>query len=88
MLGVLEMDVQTCIDRYLAMAPKIFPKEGFVSGSKVGRFFKGMKGDARFNEVALEECIKTLVVVKFGNLGADTALGNKSAGSDSPGCRT
>ena len=88
MLGVLEMDVQTCINEYLDMAPEIFPKEGFVSRSKVGKFVKGMKGDARFNEEALEKCIKKLVAVKFGKLGENTALGNNSAGAEPPGCHT
>lgn len=37
MLGVLKMDINQCIDAYLEMAPKIFPVEGMVSGSKLGR---------------------------------------------------
>lgn len=38
MLGVLKMDIMSCIDAYLEIAPKIYPIEGIVSGSKFGRF--------------------------------------------------
>jgi hypothetical protein len=30
MLGTFRMDIDTCIETYLEMAPKIFPKEGFL----------------------------------------------------------
>ena len=88
MLGVLEMDVKTCINEYLDMAPKIFPKEGFVSGSKVGKLVKGLKGDARFNEEALERRIKNLVTTKFSDIGEDAPLTSNSAGMVPPSCRT
>ena len=31
MLGKLRMDVDTCIEEYVAMAPQIFPVEGFIA---------------------------------------------------------
>ena len=40
MLGILRMDIQTCIGAYLQMAPKIFPIEGVIGGNVVGRSIK------------------------------------------------
>jgi hypothetical protein len=37
MLGTLRMDVDTCINGYLDMAPDICPVKGVISGSKFGR---------------------------------------------------
>lgn len=31
------MDIETCINAYLSMAPEIFPVEGMVSGSIFGK---------------------------------------------------
>ena len=55
------MDIQTCIDEYLELAPKIFPVEGLIRGSKVGKFVKGMRGRQRFKAKSLELAIKRLV---------------------------
>jgi hypothetical protein len=66
MLGVLKMDVDTCIKIYLEMAPKVFPSEGLVSRSKLGKFLKGARGTARFDSGELEKFFKALVVEKFG----------------------
>lgn len=38
------MDIQTCIDEYLELASKIFPVEGLLRGSKVGKLVKVMRG--------------------------------------------
>ena len=48
------MDINTCISKYLDMAPRIFPEEGFIAGSKVCKIFKGIKGFARFDAASLE----------------------------------
>ena len=53
MLGVLRMDIDQCIESYISMAPRIFPHEGFISGSRVGKLFKGIKGSARFDATNL-----------------------------------
>ena len=37
MLGVLRMDIETCINAYLSMAREIFPVEGMVSKSFFGK---------------------------------------------------
>lgn len=34
------MDIQSCIDEYLKIVPKIFPTEGRVSGSTFGHLVK------------------------------------------------
>jgi hypothetical protein len=66
MLGVLGMDITTCISTYLDMAPKIFPEEGFIAGSKISRLFKGIKGSARFDAANLETVVKAMVADRFG----------------------
>ena len=55
------MDIQTCIDEYLELAPKIFPVEGLIPGSKVAKFVKVMRGRQRFKAKSLELAIKRLV---------------------------
>ena len=37
MLGTLRMDIDTCINEYIDMAPEIFPVENIVSGSTLGK---------------------------------------------------
>lgn len=61
MLGVLGMDVDTCINKYLEMAPIIFPKERFLSGSTVGKVFLGVRGAARVEGALLESVVKSMV---------------------------
>jgi hypothetical protein len=76
MLGTLQMDVDTCINEYLDMAPDIFPVEGVISGSKLGKLMRVVRGSQRFDPVHLEEAIKRLVK----NHLADRA----TAGEDTP----
>jgi patatin-like phospholipase/acyl hydrolase len=54
MLGTLGMTIDECIERYLLLAPDIFPKEGFVAGSKIGKLAKGAVGSSRFPAAVLE----------------------------------
>ena len=54
MLGMLRMDIQTFIDEYLELAPKIFPVEGLIRGSKVGKLVKVMRSRQRFKAKSLE----------------------------------
>ena len=61
MLGSLRMNVDECIDAYLALAPKIFPKKGFLSDNKLSRLFKAVRGTVRFDATTLEEEVKMLV---------------------------
>ncbi len=60
------MDIQTCIDEYLRLAPEIFPVEGLVGGSRVGRFFKILRGRQRFQAEPLELATKRLVKKYLG----------------------
>ena len=61
MLGTLRMDIQTCIDEYLNMAPDIFPVEGIISGSKIGQLVTVARGRQRFKAKPLELAIRRLV---------------------------
>jgi patatin-like phospholipase/acyl hydrolase len=79
MLGTLRMSVDDAIESYLAFAPKIFPKEGFVSGSSLTKFFKGVRGTARFNATALENEMKEMVANHLKQDGDDK---NRSEGND------
>jgi hypothetical protein len=79
MLGVLKMDVDTCIQTYLEMAPKIFPSQGFVSGSTLAKLLKGVRGIARFDGSELEKFVKALVVDRLGR-GEDVLLDSDEAG--------
>ena len=67
MLGVLRMDVQTCIDEYLEMAPEIFPIEGRISGSTMGKLLKASRGHSRFDPAPLEAAVKRLVKKYIGD---------------------
>jgi hypothetical protein len=87
MLGALEMDVDTCIEKYLALAPEIFPEEGFVSGSTLGKLFKGARGTARFDGDKLEGFVKNLVSEKFQDSGPDTPFDSVQANARTSSCR-
>ncbi|MCJ1247305.1 hypothetical protein MMC30_004519 [Trapelia coarctata] len=88
MLGVLRMDVDTCISKYLEMAPQIFPTEGFVSGSKMGKLWKGIKGEARFDAGKLESYVKNLVKDHLKLVNQDVLLDfDRNAGSPAS-CKT
>ena len=82
------MDVDTCISEYLSMAPKIFPEEGFVSSSKLGKLFKGVRGKARFDAENFERVAKHLVFAAFGSHGDYVLLQSDQAEQDPPQCRT
>ena len=87
MLGVLRMDVNECIDKYLEMAPKIFPTEGFVSGSSLGKLIQGVKGAARFDAKKLESVVKKMVNEKLKS-GQDTSLDSVERPKDAGECCT
>ena len=87
MLGVLSMDVDECINKYLEMAPKIFPTEGFLSGSSLGRLIHGIKGAARFDAQNLEAIVKEMVNEKIKS-GQDTPLDSIERPEDAGDCCT
>ena len=60
------MDIQTCIDEYLKLAPEIFPIKGLIGGSKVGQFLKVVRGRQRFKAEPLDLAIKRLVKKHLG----------------------
>lgn len=90
MLGSLRMDVDTCISKYLSMAPKIFPEEGFISSSKLGKLFKGVRGKARFEAENLENAVKDMVSGAFESQeqGEDVLFQNEQSEQDPQQCRT
>ena len=69
------------------MAPKIFPGEGFVSGSTLGKLFKGVKGKARFDAENLENIVKEMVSRTLGGEG-EHVLQTEQSEQESPQCRT
>lgn len=87
MLGKLRMDVDVCITKYLELSPQIFPAQGFISGSKVGKLFKGVRGTPRFDAIALEAFVKSLVVEKLGS-GEDALLEAADEHQLVTGCKT
>ncbi len=67
MLGTLRMDIQTCIDEYLEIAPDVFPVESSIGGSTVGRLLKVARGRQRFDPKPLEAAVKRLVEKHLGD---------------------
>lgn len=61
MLGVLHMDIDSCINAYIDLAPVIFPVEGMISGSGVGKLWSAARGKRRFNPSPFEEAVKKLI---------------------------
>lgn len=67
MLGRLEMDVDTCIERYNSMCKRIFADKGIPVRLSAGgkRFSFGGKSIAikgAFDHQILEQCIKEIIV--------------------------
>lgn len=87
MLGKLRMDIDACITTYLELTPQIFPAQGFISGSKLGKLFKGVRGTPKFDAIALEAFVKALVVEKLGP-GEDALLEAADEDQLLRGCRT
>lgn len=66
MLGPLRMDLQTCINTYLKMAPEIFPIEGLMSGSKLSRIMCMLRGKNRFDPGPLESFLRRIISNQIG----------------------
>ena len=60
------MDIETCIEEYLKLAPEIFPVKDLIRGSKVGKFLKVVRGRQRFKAEPLDLAIKRLVKQHLG----------------------
>ena len=82
------MDIDTCISKYLVMAPQIFPEEGLISGSKWGKIVKGIRGEARFDAKNLEKVVKDMVCEAFGDHKEDAPLQIDQPEEGLPQCRT
>lgn len=71
------MDIDSCIEKYIDMAPKIFPVEGMISGSHITRVFRALSGQQRFDPAPFEAIIKQLIADQLANRsenGEDTTL--------------
>ena len=87
MLGTFQMDVDTCIQKYLVMAPEIFPEEGLVSKSKPSLLFKGATGMARFDPKPLERNVKDLTSAKFKEAGSQAVFDVAKSSVDQRSCK-
>ncbi len=85
------MDIDACINEYIDMAPEIFPLEGHISGSGVGRFMNLASGNQRFDPKPLQNAVKRLVKKHLGDkatAGEDTLLRfEASRDNKSPQCK-
>lgn len=59
MLGTLRMDIQTCIDEYLELAPKIFPVEGLIRGTTGARSLRKQAVITTLVSVSLRYIVKS-----------------------------
>lgn len=84
MLGVLRMDIDTCINSYLDMAPDIFPEESRLSKTTLWQTKKAIASQNRFQAAPFETAIKRLVRDQLG----DRASGDEMMRSQSSsGCK-
>jgi hypothetical protein len=81
------MDVQTCIDEYIKLAPKIFPLEGFVSRKSFVKASKLLLGRYRFNPLPLEQEIRSLVRLSLNDSQSDGRGVHMRPASGSDKCR-
>ena len=91
MLGPLRMDIKTCIAKYLELAPKIFPLEGYVSGSKIVKGYKAVRGKHRFDPKPMEFEVKKMVTEYLGERATEgdntPLLFEASSNLDKPHCK-
>lgn len=91
MLGTLQMDIDTCINEYIDMAPEIFPVEDIVSSGKLGKLIKVARGKHRFDPGPLEMAVKRLVKKHLGSkaIGGEDAAFKFEASRDNktPQCK-
>ena len=76
------MDIKTCIDEYLKMAPDVFPVEGWLKGNVLGKLFTVATGRQRFDPKPLESAIRRLVekyLEGSATEGKDTTLRFRSS---------
>lgn len=82
MLGVLRMDIDSCIEKYIELAPEIFPVEGIISASGMGKALTVLSGQQRFKPAPFEAAIKKLIAYQLrgrSGEGENTALKFESA---------
>jgi hypothetical protein len=91
MLGILRMDVDSCIKQYCKLGPIIFPLEDRISGSKFGKILKMAAGKDRFNPKPFEKELKRLLqenLIGRSSHGGDTRMRfETSSGNSSVNCK-
>lgn len=88
MLGVLRLDVDTCIKLYLELAPQIFLEEKFLSGCKFAKILKGAPGQTRFDSDILADKVKAIIPQGPTSLSRDAVLDGNHEDADSSKCYT
>ena len=81
------MDIDTCIDEYLNMAPEIFPVKNIVSGSGFGIFANATIGTPRFDPKPLEMAVKGLVMKYLGDEVNSDGENTHFMFQTNPGCK-
>ena len=61
MLGPLQMNITECIDKYLEMAPKVFPVEHRITRTKPAILCGLCRGKERFDAKPLEKFIQEMI---------------------------
>ncbi len=65
----------------------VIEEEDFVSSSKLGKLFKGVRGKARFGAENFERIVKHKVSTAFGSNGEYVLLQSDRSEQDPPQCR-
>lgn len=77
MLGPLQMDLNSCINCYLSMAPAVFPLENRVSSSAIMKLCGLLRGKERFKPKPLEDFIQRLIEDRLNNDQRNGKSGNE-----------
>ena len=91
LLGVLHLDVETCIAEYIKLGPRIFPAEGRISGHKLSKVIKFLANKPRFKpeslEFAIQDMVETWLASRSGSDGKDTTLRFEAEQDGGPKCK-
>lgn len=71
MLGLLRMDINSCISEYLKLAPVIFPLENSALSSKPYLLIKASLGWHRFDPLPFERAVQELVRAYVGEVSGE-----------------
>jgi patatin-like phospholipase/acyl hydrolase len=89
MLGVLYMDVETCISKYINLGPRIFPEESIIKGNKLSKAVNFLAKKPRFKSESLEAAIQEMVEERLSTrstAGRDTMMRFEAGQDGGPRC--